>query len=193
MLANDEALRERHATLADYREGALKAPLKFRRARKYSYASMGILLSAEIAQKITGKPIADLVEERVFKPLGMQRTGYGLRRPRQCVTVPSQAAPAMTEGGKKSWTTGTEQRILAQPWGALGRALGSAADSPASMANSGTARPHSEARHEQMMIVNQSPAGVKASGLGFDLPPSVGSPACGSRTFGHNGSTGTLS
>ena len=26
------------------------------------------------------------------------------------------------------------------------------------------------------MITNQSPAGVKASGLGFDLPPSVGSP-----------------
>src|SRR6185503_2916176 len=46
---------------------------------------------------------------------------------------------------------------------------------------------------EAMMITNQSPAGVKASGLGFDRPPSVGSPACGPRTFGHNGSTGTLS
>jgi len=46
---------------------------------------------------------------------------------------------------------------------------------------------------EQLMITNQSPAGVKASGLGFDLPPSVGSPGCGPRTFGHNGSTGTLS
>ena len=46
---------------------------------------------------------------------------------------------------------------------------------------------------EQLMTANQSPPGVKASGLGFDLPPSVGAPACGPRTFGHNGSTGTLS
>jgi CubicO group peptidase (beta-lactamase class C family) len=46
---------------------------------------------------------------------------------------------------------------------------------------------------EGLMITNQSPAGVKASGLGFDLPPSVGSPGCGPATFGHNGSTGTLS
>ena len=46
---------------------------------------------------------------------------------------------------------------------------------------------------EQLMTVNNSPAGVKPSGLGFDLPPSVGAPACGPRTFGHNGSTGTLS
>jgi CubicO group peptidase (beta-lactamase class C family) len=44
-----------------------------------------------------------------------------------------------------------------------------------------------------LIITKQSQAGVKASGLGFDLPPIVGAPACGPRTFGHNGSTGTLS
>ena len=46
---------------------------------------------------------------------------------------------------------------------------------------------------DAMMIVNKSPPGVKPSGLGFDLPPGVGAPACGPATFGHNGSTGTLS
>src|SRR6185503_9580181 len=29
MLADDEMMRERHAPLSDYREGAIKAPLKF--------------------------------------------------------------------------------------------------------------------------------------------------------------------
>src|SRR5437868_12422702 len=101
MLADDEGLRERHAPLSGYREGALKAPLKFPPGSKYSYASMGILLSAEIAQKITGKPIADIVEERVFRPLGMHRTGYGLRGRANADTVASQAAPAMTDAGKK--------------------------------------------------------------------------------------------
>ncbi len=195
MLADDEMLREKHATLADYREGALRAPLKFPPGTKYSYASMGILLSSEIAQKITGKPIADIVEERVFRPLGMRRTGYGLRGRDNSTTVPSQAAPAMTEEGKKSWKdwnwNSSYWRNLGAPWGG---ALGSAAD---------VNRFYSEfldlrgtimkPANEQLMIINQNPPGVKASGLGFDLPPSVGASACGPRTFGHNGSTGTYS
>jgi CubicO group peptidase (beta-lactamase class C family) len=195
MLPNDEMLRQSHASLADYRDGALKAPLKFPPGTKYSYASMGILLSAEIAQKITGKPIADLVEERVFRPLGMRNTGFGLRGRANTSTVPSQAAPAMTDEGKKSWNdwnwNSEYWRNLGAPWGG---ALGSAAD---------IARFYREflelrgtimkPANEQLMITNQSPPGVKASGLGFDLPPGVGAPATGPRTFGHNGSTGTLS
>ena len=129
MLYNDEMLREMHASLSDYREGALKAPLKFAPGTKYSYASMGILLSSEIAQKITGKPIADIVEERVLRPLGMRRTGFGLRGRPNITTVPSQAAPAMTEEGKKSWQdwnwNSSYWRNLGAPWGG---ALGSAAD-----------------------------------------------------------------
>jgi CubicO group peptidase (beta-lactamase class C family) len=195
MLADDEMLREKHASLADYREGALKAPLKFPPGTRYSYASMGILLSAEIAQKITGKPIADLAEERVFKPLGMTRTAFGLRGRANSLTVPSQPAPAMTEAGKKSWNdwnwNSEYWRGLGAPWGG---ALGSAAD---------IAKFYDEflwqrgrilkTATEEMMKTNNSPPGVKASGLGFDLRPSVGSPATGPMTFGHNGSTGTLS
>jgi CubicO group peptidase (beta-lactamase class C family) len=195
MLANDEGLREKHAPLSEYLEGALKAPLKFAPDSRYSYSSMGILLSAEIAQKITGKPIADIVEEKIFKPLRMRRTGYGLRGRTNSTTVASQAAPAMTDAGKKSWDgwnwNSEYWRNLGAPWGG---ALGSAADInrfyTEFMEQRGRVlKPATEA----LMITNQSPPGVKASGLGFDLPPSVGSPACGPRTFGHNGSTGTLS
>jgi CubicO group peptidase (beta-lactamase class C family) len=195
MLANDEMLRQSHATLADYREGALKAPLKFPPGTKYSYASMGILLSSEIAQKITGKPIAEIVEERVFRPLGMRRTGFGLRGRANATTVPSQAGPAMTDEGKKSWNdwnwNSSYWRNLGAPWGG---ALGSAADinrfNREFLDQRGTIM---KSANELLMITNQSPPGVKASGLGFDLPPSVGAPACGPRTFGHNGSTGTYS
>jgi CubicO group peptidase (beta-lactamase class C family) len=195
MLPNDEMLRQNHAPLSEYREGALKAPLKFPPGTKYSYASMGILLSAEIALKITGKPIADIVEERVFRPLGMRHTGFGLRGRDNATTVPSQAAPAMTEEGKKTWTdwnwNSSYWRNLGAPWGG---ALGSAADIARFYAEfletrGRVLKPATEA----MMISNQSPPGVKASGLGFDLPPGVGAPATGPRTFGHNGSTGTLS
>ena len=195
MLADDEALRERHALLSDYREGAIKAPLKFAPGTKYSYASMGILLASEIAQKITGKPIADIMDERVFRPLSMTRTGYGLRGRANAMTVASQAAPAMTDAGKKSWNdwnwNSQYWRNLGAPWGG---ALGSAAD---------IAKFYDEflwqrgrilkVATEELMKTNNSPPGVKASGLGFDLRPSVGSPANHDHVFGHNGSTGTLS
>jgi CubicO group peptidase (beta-lactamase class C family) len=195
MLANDELLRQNHAPLSEYREGALKAPLKFKPGTSYSYASMGILLSAEIAQKITGKPIADIVEERVFRPLGMRKTGFGLRGRANSTTVSSQAAPAMTEEGKKSWNdwnwNSSYWRNLGAPWGG---ALGTAADINRFYREfldlRGTVV---KPANEQLMITNQSPPGVKASGLGFDLPPSVGASTCGPHTFGHNGSTGTYS
>jgi CubicO group peptidase (beta-lactamase class C family) len=195
MLANDEMLREQHAPLSEYRDGALRAPLKFKPGTQYSYASMGILLSAEIAQKITGKPIADIVEERVFRPLGMRHTGFGLRGRANATTVPSQAAPAMTEQGKKTWNdwnwNSLYWRNLGAPWGG---ALGSAADINRFYREFLDQRGIlMKPANELLMITNQSPPGVKASGLGFDLPPGAGAPGCGPRTFGHNGSTGTYS
>lgn len=195
MLADDEALRERHASLADYREGALKAPLKFKPGSSYSYSSMGILLASEIAQKISGKPIADLVKSRIFKPLGMSRTAYGLAGRDNATTVPSQAAPAMTDAGRKSWRdwnwNSAYWRNLGAPWGgALGTAADIAKFYDEFLSQRGRIlKPETEA----LMKTDNSPPGVKPSGLGFDLRPNVGSPANSDVTFGHNGSTGTLS
>jgi CubicO group peptidase (beta-lactamase class C family) len=195
MLANDEMLREQQAPLPVYREGALKAPLKFKPNTGYAYSSMGILLASEIAEKVTGKPIADLVEERIFKPLRMNRTSLGLRGRANSATVPSQPAPAMTEAGKLSWQNwnwnSTYWRDLGAPWGgALGPAADIARFYEEFLGQRGRIlKPATEA----LMATNQSPSGVKASGLGFDLPPAVGTAITGPRTFGHNGSTGTLS
>ena len=92
--------------------------------------------------------------------------------------VASQAAPAMTDAGKKSWSdwnwNSKYWRDLGAPWGG---ALGTAADIDRFYREfleqrGRILKPATEA----LMITNQSPAGVKASGLGFDLPPSVGSP-----------------
>jgi CubicO group peptidase (beta-lactamase class C family) len=195
MLADDEALRARRATLADYRDGAFRAPLKFKPGSSYSYSSMGILLSAEIAQKITGTPFDKFVEAKLFEPLGMSKTSFGLRGRTKASTVASQAAPAMTPDGKRTWQNWNWNsdywRNLGAPWGgALGPASDIARFYDEFIAQRGRIL---KPATERLMITNQSPAGVKASGLGFDLPPSVGAPMCGPRTFGHNGSTGTLS
>lgn len=195
MLADDEMLREKHASLDDYLHGAFKAPLKFKPGTRYSYASMGILISAKIAEKISGVPFARFINDKVYRPLGMTRTSMGLMGRPKDETVPSQAAPAMTDAGKKSWPTWNWNsqywRDLGAPWGG---ALGPASDIgrfyEEFMLRRGTIlKPETEA----LMITNQSPPGVSPSGLGFDLPPKVGAKACGPKTFGHNGSTGTLS
>lgn len=195
MLANDEMLRQDHAGLDKFLAGALKAPLLFKPGTSYSYASMGILIAAEIAQKISGVPFNRFIADKVFRPLGMTRTSLGLMGRPNSETVPSQAAPAETQAGKKSWPTwnwnSAYWRNLGAPWGgALGPAVDVSRFYQEFLLKRGTIlKPETEA----LMITNQSPPGVKASGLGFDLPPSVGAKACGPKTFGHNGSTGTLS
>jgi CubicO group peptidase (beta-lactamase class C family) len=195
MLPDDEALRARHASLADFRDDAFKAPLKFRPGSSYSYSSMGILLSSEIAQKVTGERFADFVKTKIFDPLGMTKTSFGLGGRARRATVASQAAPAHTEAGRKSWESWNWNSDywsnLAAPWGG---AFAPASDVGRFYAEFLALRGRIlKPATEATMIVNQSPPGVKASGLGFDLPPSVGSSGCGPRTFGHNGSTGTLS
>jgi len=195
MLADDEALRARRATLADFRDGAFKAPLKFKPGSNYSYSSMGILLSAEIAQKITGVSFDKFVETKLFKPLGMSKTSLGLGGRAKASTVASQAAPAMTPDGKRTWQNWNWNsdywRGLGAPWGgALGPASDIARFYSEFIAQRGRILKPATGR---LMITNQSPPGVGTSGLGFDLPQKVGAPMCGPRTFGHNGSTGTLS
>jgi CubicO group peptidase (beta-lactamase class C family) len=44
----------------------------------------------------------------------------------------------------------------------------------------------------RLMVSNQNPDGIKARGLGFNVGAEAGSPGCSERTFGHEGSTGTL-
>jgi len=195
MLPDDEMLRERHTPLSGFHDGALKAPLKFAPGSSYSYSSMGILLASEIVQKISGVPFPQFLEDKIFKPLGMSKTGLGLRGRAKASTVASQGAPAMTEAGKLSWRdwnwNSDYWRNLGAPWGG---ALGPASDIARFYQEFLTQRGAIlKPATERLMISNQLPPGVRPAGLGFGLLPTVGSPGCGPRTFGHNGSTGTLS
>ena len=196
MLADDEMLRQNHATLEDFRDGAFKAPLLFKPGTKYSYSSMGILISAQITEKLTGVKFTRYIDQKIFKPLGMTRTSLGLMGRPKNQTVASQAAPAQTAAGKKSWPdwnwNSDYWRNLGAPWGG---ALGPAVDVARFLEEFQFARGVIlKPATEKLMITNQSPPGVqRASGLGFDLAPKVGAKTCGPKTFGHNGSTGTLS
>jgi CubicO group peptidase (beta-lactamase class C family) len=195
-LPENEALRRRHASLAEFTEAAVRTPLLFEPGSRYSYSSMGILLAAEMAQRIAGVPFHELVDRTVFQPLQMTRSALGLGGFRLEDTIRCQVEDAAAESGAgdptaADWDWNSPYwRSLGSPWGG---AHGSAAD---------VARFLSEFLHPEgkvvqpetarLMVQNHNRAGLRPRGLGFELGQRAGGAGCSAETFGHSGATGTL-
>ncbi|SHH55658.1 serine hydrolase domain-containing protein [Flavobacterium johnsoniae] len=53
-----------------------KLRIKFEPGSRYSYSGEGLTYLQVVLEKITGKPLEELAQERVFKPLGMTASSY---------------------------------------------------------------------------------------------------------------------
>ncbi len=53
-----------------------KLRIKFEPGSRYSYSGEGLTYLQVVLEKITGKPLEELAQERVFKPLGMTSSSY---------------------------------------------------------------------------------------------------------------------
>ena len=114
MLPENIELRRRHAALEEFVAGTCKTPLLFRPGSKVSYQSMGILLAAEIAQRITKLPFREFLRREVFLPLGMRQTSLGLGGRRIEDTAQCQVE------GKDDWNWNSRYwRDLGAPWGGV--------------------------------------------------------------------------
>ena len=51
-------------------------PLEYEPGTKVVYSDLGIILMAEIIQRLTGKPLDELANEFIFRPLGMKNSMY---------------------------------------------------------------------------------------------------------------------
>lgn len=195
-LPDNDALRARHAPLAEFVKGAVRTPLLFQPGTKYHYQSMGILLAAEIVERISQARLPDFLAAEVFRPLGMKRAALGLGSFRKSEMVPMQtehAAPEAGAGkpGARDWDWNSDYwRNLAAPWGG---AHASAAD-VATFLHSFVAPDGKVLRPETaaLMIRNHTPELAASRGLGFMVGPVGFATRCSARTFGHSGSTGTL-
>jgi CubicO group peptidase (beta-lactamase class C family) len=195
-LPENQGLRARHAELSEFVRGAIRTPLLFEPGTQYRYASMGILLAAEIAQRITGRDFREFVDDVILRPWQLKHAALGLGRIELEKTMRCQVEDAAPESGAgdptaKAWDWNSRYwRELGSPWGG---AHASAPDVARFLAEflhpSGMALRQEMAR---LMVQNHNPQGVKPRGLGFDIGASVGSPGCSEKTFGHGGSTGTL-
>lgn len=195
-LPENAALRRRHAPLADFVRGTIRTPLLFAPGTKYHYQSMGILLAAEIVQRISSTILPDFLAKELFAPLGMTRSALGLGRFKLADTVRCQTEQAAPEAGAgdpnaRSWDWNSDYwRHLGAPWGGahgsagdVGRLLNCFLHPDGGILRAETAR---------LMIRNHTPGLDARRGLGFALGPEGFGRGCSDRSFGHGGSTGTL-
>lgn len=54
----------------------LETPLEAEPGAKYTYSDLGYITLGEIVTRVTGTPLDRLAHERIYKPLGMTRSGY---------------------------------------------------------------------------------------------------------------------
>lgn len=195
-LPENQALRKRHAGLPDFVAAAVRAPLLFEPGARYGYSSMGILLAAEVAHRITGTDFLEFIDRAVFQPLEMRHSALGLGRFKLEDMMRNQVEKAAPESGSgdpsaKEWDWNSPYwRALGAPWGT---AHGSAPDVARFLAEflhpTGRLMKPDTAR---LMVRNHNPEGFAHRGLGFEVGSKAGSPGCSEKTFGHTGSTGTL-
>jgi CubicO group peptidase (beta-lactamase class C family) len=74
---NNPELRRQHAPLGKFIEDAIKAELLFKAGTRFSYASSGTMIVAEIVQRLSGRSIRDFVRSEIIDPLGLKSTGLG--------------------------------------------------------------------------------------------------------------------
>lgn len=195
-LPQNAELRSKHATLADFVNGALEVPLHFEPGTKYEYSSMAILLAAEIAQRVSGVEIRQFVEETVLQPLEMNHSALGIGKLKADQMMPCQVEFGAVESGggasdSKNWDWNSPfWRRLGAPWGGqhasapdVGKFLYEFLHPTGKLFKPEVAK---------LMIRNHNAAGLESRGLGFDVGMESSCPGCSTLTFGHTGSTGTI-
>ena len=180
MLPDNAGLRRRHAPLQDFVAGALRTPLLFKPGTECRYQSMGILLAAEIVERLTKRPLREFLAQEIFRPLGMSSTSLGLGgRPLEA-TAPSQ----VTEDPGWNWNS-RYWRDLGAPWGGALAPAGDVAKFLDAFLRPGLLKPESQ----RVMVTDQNAGLNQPYGVGFAVS-GLGA-GCSRHAFGHGGSTGT--
>jgi len=186
MVPENEELRKKHAPLKDFVAATCRTPLLFPPGTQCRYQSMGILLASEIAQRVTNMPFRDLLKKEIYTPLGMSQTSLGLGGRK----IPDTAQCQVPTNDDWNWNS-PYWRDLGAPWGG---AHASAADVARFLEFFLHPRDGAlKAATARMMITNQNQGLNRPWGIGFMNAPGGFGKKCSPRTFGHYGSTGTVS
>jgi CubicO group peptidase (beta-lactamase class C family) len=143
-------------------------------------------LAAEIAARVTRQAFPAFVEEHVFRPLGMRATSLGLGGRAISQTMQSQ----VDEVNDYDWNS-PYWRNLASPWGGAHAPARDVAEFLRYFAkpDNRVLKPETAAA----MISDQTKGLQQRYGWGWRLQQGKFANGCSTRTYGHSGSTGTLS
>lgn len=125
MLSDNIELRERGAPLSEFLARVCELAPDFLPGRAVQYQSTGFLMLSEVVARVSGRPLAEFLRERVFEPLEMRDTSLGMppdweqeggvgepRRDRIVEIRPGDWS------GARFWNTDYWRRLGA-PWGGV--------------------------------------------------------------------------
>jgi CubicO group peptidase (beta-lactamase class C family) len=205
MLPNNAELRKQHAPLKTFIAGAIASPPVFAPGTDRKYQSMGTLVTAELVQKIAGRPIREVLRRELFEPLELEDIALGSRGldRKRLVRV---EVPEYQIGSDFGWNSRYWQEFGA-PWGGAfaspedlavicqlmlgdGEVRGTRILAPA------TVRSMTENRLATMPGISPQLAASRPWGLGWKLnhrgTSASWGDSLGPTVFGHTGATGTM-
>ena len=119
MLPENTELRREHAPIQEFVKRAATTPLLFAPGTAFRYQSMGVLLAAEIVERLSKTPLRDFEREHIYTPLGMTRSSLGIGKMRIEDTVQVMSTG---EDPKEfaSWGPNSSYwRNFGAPWGGM--------------------------------------------------------------------------
>lgn len=198
MLPENTELRRAHAPLSEFVRRTFTTPLLYRPRTGFQYQSMGILLAAEIVERVTGMRLRDFEKKELFDPLGMKDSALGMGGRRITDTVWCCVPEGNPQDNERFGPNTQYWRDMGHPWGGMHSTTSDLAILLQTMLNKGVyagKRIFSQAS-ATAMVTNQNRDPNTPWGWGWALTHSLVwnyfgdlvSPAA----FGHVGATGTV-
>jgi CubicO group peptidase (beta-lactamase class C family) len=122
MLLNNNELRARYASLAEFVSETAKVTPEFPAGTGCRYSSMGFAVLAEVIEKMTQTPLPELLRRDLFGPLGMQDSWLGIPSSEferlQSTLVPCELPIWQQQAPDWNWNS-RYWRCLGAPWGGM--------------------------------------------------------------------------
>ena len=211
MLLNNNELRARHASLAEFVSETARVTPEFPAGTSCRYSSMGLAVLADVIEKITQTPLPELLQRDLFGPLRMQDSWLGIPSGKfeelQPTLVPCELPIWQQQATDWNWNS-RYWRSLGAPWGGMTSTSNDLGRLAVCMLNQGTSPDHQTIIHP--LVISSSTqnqtchmSGLVESdrlhrpwGLGwrFNWPDHATcfSDFVSSEAYGHWGATGTL-
>ena len=199
MLPRNRDLRRAHSPLSGFVQGAAKTPLLYSPGSSFRYQSKGILLAAEIVERVSGKRLRDFEKEEMFEPLGMRHSALGMGDWKLEETVWVETSPNSNQADLDRFGPNSPYwRDMGHPWGGMHSSALDLAILLQTMLNGGEYggnRVFSRAAVDAMTS-DQNGSLEAPWGLGWALRDSpvwnFFGELVSAKTFGHTGATGTV-